>query len=90
MEKCRLIYIAKRTEVHKPKGRVTYKMIKECIEAKCGFKVQTAYIAEVKRSLGLPMYDAPNVVEELKQPRKYPKTEKVEVIKDALKHFEVI
>ena len=62
--------IAKRAEEYKPKERVTYKMIKEYIEAKYGFKVHTAYIAEVKRDLGLPMYDAPNAVEELKQPRK--------------------
>ena len=82
--------IAKRAESYKPKERVTYKMIKEYIEAKYGFKVHTAYIAEVKRDLGLPMYDAPNAVEELKQPRKHPTVEKVEAIKDALKHFEVI
>ena len=82
--------IAKRAETYKPKERVTYKMIKEYIEAKYGFKVHTAYIAEVKRDLGLPMYDAPNAVEELKQPRKHPMVEKVEAIKDALKHFEVI
>ena len=82
--------IAKRAENNKPKERVTYKMIKEYIEAKYGFKVHTAYIAEVKRDLGLPMYDAPNAVEELKQPRKHPTPEKVEAIKDALKHFEVI
>ena len=82
--------IAKRAETYKPKERVTYKMIKEYIEAKYGFKVHTAYIAEVKRDLGLPMYDAPNAVEELKQPRKHPTVEKVEAIKDALKHFEVI
>nr|WP_288743897.1 23S rRNA (uracil(1939)-C(5))-methyltransferase RlmD [uncultured Mediterraneibacter sp.] len=82
--------IAKRAEEYKPKERVTYKMIKEYIEAKYGFKVHTAYIAEVKRDLGLPMYDAPNAVEELKQPRKHPTPEKVEAIKDALKHFEVI
>ena len=82
--------IAKRAEEYKPKERVTYKMIKEYIEAKYGFKVHTAYIAEVKRNLGLPMYDAPNAVEELKQPRKHPTAEKVEAIKDALKHFEVI
>ncbi|MCF2702506.1 23S rRNA (uracil(1939)-C(5))-methyltransferase RlmD [Enterocloster clostridioformis] len=82
--------IAKRAEAYKPKERVTYKMIKEYIEAKCGFKVHTAYIAEVKRDLGLPMYDAPNAVEELKQPRKHPTAEKVEAIKDALKHFEII
>ena len=82
--------IAKRAESYKPKERVTYKMIKEYIEAKYGFKVHTAYIAEVKRDLGLPMYDAPNAVEELKQPRKHPTAEKVEAIKDALKHFEII
>ena len=82
--------IAKRAESYKPKERVTYKMVKEYIEVKYGFKVHTAYIAEVKRDLGLPMYDAPNAVEELKQPRKHPTAEKVEAIKDALKHFEVI
>ena len=80
--------IAKRAEAYKP--RVTYKMIKEYIEAKYGFKVHTAYIAEVKRELELPMYDAPNAVEEFKQPRKHPTAEKAEVIKEALKHFEVI
>ncbi len=72
------------------KSRVTYKMIKEYIEAKYGFKVHTAYIAEVKRSLGLPVYDAPNTAEELKQPRKHPTAEKVEAIQNALKHSEAI
>ena len=81
--------IAKRAEAYKPKERVTYKMIKEYIEAKYGFKVHTAYIAEVKRDLGLPMYEVPNAVEELKQPRKHPTMEKVEAIKDALKFFDV-
>ena len=81
--------IAKRAEEYKPRERVTYKMIKEYIEAKYGFKVHTAYIAEVKRDLGLSMYDAPNAVEELKQPRKHPTAEKVEAIKDALKYFGV-
>ena len=82
--------IAKRAEAYKPKEKVTYKMIKEYIEAKYSFKVHTAYIAEVKRNLGLPMYDAPNAVEELKQPRKHPTPEKVEAIKDALRYFAVI
>ena len=82
--------ITKRAEGYKPKERVTYKIIKEYIEAKYGFKVHTAYIAEVKRDLGLPMYDAPNAVEELKQPRKHPTAEKVEAIKDALKHFNIV
>ena len=82
--------IAKRAEDYKPKERVTYKMIKEYIEAKYGFKVHTAYIAEVKRDLGLPMYDAPNAVEELKQPRKHPTQEKVNAIKDALNYYNLI
>ena len=46
--------------------------------------------AEVKRSLGLPMYDAPNAVEELKHERKHPTPEKVEAIKDAFKYFKLI
>ena len=82
--------IAERAKKYQPKPKITYKMIQEYVEKKYGFKVHTAYIAEVKRSLGLTMYDAPNAVEELKQPRKHPTPEKVEAIKDALKHFEVI
>lgn len=62
--------IAKRAAAYKPKERVTYKMMQEYIEDKYGFKVHTAYIAEVKRDLGLPMYDAPNEVRELKQLKK--------------------
>lgn len=89
-DKVPLDKIAERAESYKPKERVTYKLIKEYIEAKYGFKVHTAYIAEVKRSFGLPMYDAPNAVEELKQPRKHPTPEKVEAIKDALRYFGVI
>ena len=82
--------IAERADKLKPKDKVTYKMIKEYILDKYGFKVHTAYIAEVKRSLGLPMYDAPNAVEELKQPRKHPTEVQVDAIKEALKYFEVI
>ena len=66
------------------------KMIQEYVEQEYGFKVHTAYIAEVKRTLGLTMYEAPNAVEELKQPRKRPPKEKVEAITEALKYFEVI
>ena len=89
-EKVPLDKIAERAKQYQPAPRVTYKMIQEYIEEKYGFKVHTAYIAEVKRNLGLPMYDAPNMVEELKQPRRHPTAEKVEAIKDALKYFGVI
>jgi 23S rRNA (uracil1939-C5)-methyltransferase len=82
--------IVEKAEDQRPSERVTYKMIQEYIESKYDFKVHTAYIAEVKRDLGLPMYDAPNAVEELKHPRKNPTIEKVEAIRDALKHFRLL
>ena len=81
--------IITRAESEKPKQKVTYKMIQEYIEQTYGFKVHTAYIAEVKRDLGLPMYDAPNAVEELKHPRAHPTPRMVEAIKETLKHFEI-
>lgn len=55
--------IAKSAAAYKPKERVTYKMIKEYIEAKYDFKVHTVYIAKIKRKLGLSMYDAENAIE---------------------------
>ncbi len=36
------------------------------------------------------MYDAPNVVKELKQLRKHPTLEKVKAIKGAIKYFVII
>ncbi len=82
--------IIKRAESEKPKEKVTYKMIQDYIEKTYDFKVHTAYIAEVKRDLGLPMYDAPNAVEELKRPRSHPTPKMVKAIKETLKHFEII
>ena len=82
--------IREHAEARKPKEKVTYKMIQSYIEKTYGFKVHTAYIAEVKRDLGLPMYDAPNAVEELKHPRPHPTPRMVEAIKETLKYFEII
>ena len=82
--------IKERAEARKPKEKVTYKMIQEYIEKTYGFKVHTAYIAEVKRDLGLPMYGAPNAVEELKRTRSHSSPQMVEAIKETLKHFEII
>ena len=65
-------------------------MIQQYIEEKYEFKVHTAYIAEVKRSLGLPMYDAPNGVEKLKNPRSHPTPKMINAIKDALKYYGII
>lgn len=84
------IHIEMTVEKEDVTEKATYKKIQEYVEHKYGFKVHTAYIAEVKRDLGLPMYDAPNGVEELKNPRKHPTEEQVEAIKDALRYFGII
>ena len=82
--------IVERAKQHQPAPKATYKLIQEYVEMKYGFKVQTAYIAEVKRELGLPMYDSPNAAEGLKQTRKHPTQEKVNAIKDALNYYNLI
>ena len=82
--------LQKELNEQKLKKKTTYKDIQKWVEENYGFKVHTAYIAEVKRDLGLPMYAAPNAVEELKRPRSHPTTEMSDAIKAALKHFEII
>ena len=52
--------------------------------------MHAAYIAEVKRELGLPMYDAPYAVDKLKGLRSHPTAGMSDAIKAALKHFEII
>lgn len=44
--------IVERAKKYYPKSKITYKMIQEYVERKYGFKVHTAYIAEVESSLG--------------------------------------
>lgn len=68
----------------------TYKRIQEYVEKNYGFKVHTAYIAEVKRMCGLDMHKAPNAVDQPKYEYPACPEEKVAAIKDALKHFGLI
>ena len=68
----------------------TYKRIQEYVQEKYGFKVHTAYIVEVKRMVGLDMHKAPNAVEQKKHEYHPCPPEKVEAIKDALRHFGLI
>lgn len=68
----------------------TYKRIQEYVEKNYGFKVHTAYIAEVKRMCGLDMHKAPNAVEQRKRQYHPCPPEKVDAIKDALRHFGMI
>ena len=46
-----------------------------------------AYIGEVKRDLGLPIYDAPNAAKELKRSRSHPTAKKLEARQVVFKHF---
>ena len=77
-------------ETGEVKEHPTYKRIQEYVQEKYGFKVHTAYIAEVKRMVGLDMHKAPNAVEQRKHEYHSCPPEKVEAIKDALRHFGLI
>ena len=81
-----------RREVETGGGRrtPTYRLIQGGGKEKYGFKVHTAYIAEVKRMVGLDMHKAPNAVEQRKHEYHPCPPEKVEAIKDALRHFGLI
>ena len=77
-------------ETGEVKEHPTYKLIQEYVQEKYGFKVHTAYIAEVKRMVGLDMHKAPNAVEQRKHEYHPCPPEKVEAIKDALRHFGLV
>ena len=77
-------------ETGEVKKHPTYKRIQEYVQEKYGFKVHTAYIAEVKRMVGLDMHKVPNAVEQRKHEYHPCPPEKVEAIKDALRHFGLI
>ena len=77
-------------ETGEVKEHPTYKRIQEYVQEKYGFKVHTAYIAEIKRMVGLDMHKAPNAVEQRKHEYHPCPPEKVEAIKDALRHFGLI
>ena len=84
------IQIKMTVETGEVKEHPTYKCIQKYVEEKYGFKVHTAYIAEVKRMCGLDMHKAPNAVAQRKHEYHPCPTEKVEATKDALRHFGVI
>ena len=77
-------------ETGEVKEHPTYKRIQEYVQEKYGFKVHTAYIAEVKRMVGLDMHKAPNAVEQRKHEYHPCPPEKVEAIKEALRHIGLI
>lgn len=73
-----------------PEEKATYQKIKEYVKNKYGVNVHTRYIAEVKRMCGLDMGENYNKSKKENPEVKHCPQEKVEYIKDALRHFELI
>ena len=73
-----------------PQEKATYSKIKEYVKDKYGVNVHTSYIAQVKRMCGLDMGENYNKSKKENPEVKQCPQEKVEYIKDALKHFKLI
>lgn len=73
-----------------PEEKATYPKIKEYVKKKYGVNVHTSYIAQVKRMCGLDMGENYNKSKKENPEVKQCPQEKVEYIKDALKHFGLI
>ena len=73
-----------------PEEKATYPKIKEYVKNKYGVNVHTSYIAQVKRMCGLDMGENYNKSKKENPEVKQCPQEKVEYIKDALRHFELI
>ena len=68
----------------------SYPKIKEYVKNKYGVNVHTSYIAQVKRMCGLDMGENYNKSKKENPEVKQCPQEKVEYIKDALRHFRLI
>lgn len=73
-----------------PQEKATYSKIKEYVKEKYGVNVHTSYIAQVKRMCGLDMGENYNKSKKENPEVKQCTQEKVEYIKDALRHFKLI
>ena len=73
-----------------PEECATYQKIKAYVKDKYGVNVHTSYIAQVRRMCGLDMGENYNKSKKENPEVKQCPQEKVEYIKDALKHFGVI
>ena len=70
-----------------PQEKATYSKIKEYVKEKYGVNVHTSYIAQVKRMCGLDMGENYNKSKKENPEVKQCPQEKVEYVKDALRHF---
>ena len=70
-----------------PQEKATYQKIKDYVKDKYGVNVHTSYIAQVKRMCGLDMGENYNKSKKENPEVKQCQQEKVEYIKDALRHY---
>jgi len=70
-----------------PEEKDTYQKIKEYVKDKYGVNVHTSYIAQVKRMCGLDMGENYNKSKKENPEVKQCPQERVEYIKDALRHY---
>ena len=70
-----------------PEEKGTYQKIKDYVKDKYGVNVHTSYIAQVKRMCGLDMGENYNKSKKENPEVKQCPQEKVEYIKDALRHY---
>ena len=70
-----------------PEEKATYPKIKEYVKNKYGVNVHTSYIAQVKRMCSLDMGENYNKSKKENPEVKQCPQEKVEYVKDALRHF---
>lgn len=73
-----------------PEEKATYSKIKEYVKEKYSVNVHTSHIAQVKRMCGLDMGENYNKSKKENPEVKQCPQEKVEYIKDALRHFKLI
>ena len=73
-----------------PEEKATYQKIKDYVKDKYGVNVHTSYIAQVKRMCGLDMGENYNKSKKENPEVKKCPQEKVEYIKDALRHFGLV
>ena len=73
-----------------PEEKATYQKIKDYVKNKYGVNVHTSYIAQVKRMCGLDMGENYNKSKKENPEVKKCPQEKVEYIKDALRHYNMI
>ena len=76
--------------LYKPEERVTYGNIKEYVKCKYGVNVHTRHVAEVKRMCGLEMRELYHKSKKDDPQVKHCPPEKIEYIKEALRHFGVL